>query len=254
MKISFDRVADIYDKTRGLPQNVMEKVVKALAKELKGYDTVLDIGIGTGRFAEPLQEKGFEVIGVDISRDMIQKAKEKKAKNLLLSDACFLPFKESYFDATLCVHVLHLISNWQTALKEICRATKYGLFSVTHMGQSNPVHEAYEESAKEKGYNVRRIGLGERELSELIKPTKSVPAASWVSSADERLTYLSQRAYSRQWRLPEDVDKQIVQELVKRFIGQKYPVEMHILKWDVKDLKSYLRTYFKKSQTSLQRI
>lgn len=240
MKIPFDRVADIYDKTRGLPQEVMRKIVQAFVKELKGYRTVLDIGVGTGRFAKPLQENGFEVVGIDISRDMTQNARKKGVKDLLLGDACSLPFRDTYFDAALSVHVLHLISEWQTALREICRVTKDELFSVTHIHPS-PVSKAYEELAREEGYNARRIGLGEYELKEIVKPTKSFRAVSWVSSANERLTYLRQRAYSRQWKVPEDVDRQIVQELVRRFAGQKYPLEMCILRWNIKDLKSYLK-------------
>lgn len=241
MKIPFDRVADIYDKTRELPPEVMRKIVQTLVKELKGYKTVLDIGAGTGRFAKPLQENEFKVVGVDISHDMIQNAKKKGLNHLLLGDACSLPFRNSSFDAALSVHVLHLISDWQTALKEICRVTKDELFSVTHTPLRNPLSEAYEELAKEKGYHIRRIGIGEHELKKIVKSTKSIRAASRVSSADERLTYLRQRAYSRQWKVPEDVDRQIVQDLVRRFAGQKYPLEIHILSWRIKDLKSHLK-------------
>jgi ubiquinone/menaquinone biosynthesis C-methylase UbiE len=241
MKIPFDRVAGIYDTTRGLPQEVMRKIVQAFVKELKGYRTVLDIGVGTGRFAKPLQENGFKVVGIDISRSMMQNARKKGVKNLLLGDACSLPFRDYSFDAALSVHVLHLVIEWRTAIKEISRVTKDGLLSVTHVHPS-PVSKAYEELAREKGYDTRRIGLGEHELKEIIKPTKSIPAASLISSTDERLTNLRQRAYSRQWKIPEDVDRQIVQELVRRFAGKKYPLEMYILRWNIKDLKSYLKS------------
>lgn len=241
MKIPFDRVADIYDKTRGLPSEVMRKIVQALVKEMKGYKTVLDIGVGTGRFAKPLQENGFEIVGTDISEDMMKNALKKGVKNLLLGDACFLPFRDYSFDAALSVHVLHLIIDWQTALKEICRVTKGELFSITQVEQSSPISEVYEELAMEKGYDARHIGLRERELIKIIKPIKSIQAASCVSSADEHLTYFRQRAYSRQWKVPEDVDRKIVNELVRRFAGQKYPQEIDILKWNIKDLKIMLK-------------
>jgi len=240
MKIPFDRVAEIYDKTRGLPPEVMRKIVQILVKEMKGYKTVLDLGVGTGRFAKPLQENGFEVIGTDISEDMVKNARKKGVKNLLLGDACSLPFRDHSFDAALSVHVLHLISDWQKALEEICRVTKDELISVTHERPS-PVSRAYEELAKKKGYDARNVGLSEHELQEKIKPTKSVSAITWVSSADRSLAYFKQRAYSRQWRVPEDTDKQIVNELVKRFTGQTYPLNIHILKWNINDLKQHLK-------------
>jgi len=240
MRIPFNRVAQIYDKTRGLPPKVMGKIVEALVKEMKEHRTVLDIGVGTGRFAKPLQEKGVELVGIDISRDMMQNAKKKGVKGLLLGDACSLPFRDYSFDAAISVHVLHLIGDWQTALKEICRVTEDGLFSITHIHQS-PLSEAYEELAREKGYDTRRVGLGEYKLKEIVKPAKFFRAVSWVSSADDRLTYFRQRAYSRQWKVPEDVDKEIVKELERRFAGQKYPLEIYILRWNIKDLKSYLK-------------
>lgn len=218
----------------------MKKIVQVLLKEFKDCQKILDIGVGTGRFAKPLQRKGFDVIGIDISRGMMRNARRKGVDNLLLSDACFLPFKDSYFDASLCVHVLHLISDWQTALEEICRVTKNWLFSIAHKRGSNPISKAYEELAEKKGYDARHVGLSEQEIMKIVKPAKSMKVASWISKADERLAYLRQRASSRQWRIPENVDKQIVNELKRRFAGKRYPVEIHILSWDVEDLKSYL--------------
>ncbi len=238
MRISFDRVASIYDKTRRLPNEVMKKIVQVLVEELRGQKTILDIGVGTGRFANPLQESGFEVVGIDISRNMIQNAREKGVSRLLRCDTCFLPFTDAYFDAVLSVHVLHLISDWRAALKEVCRVTRNELFSVVQMSKRNPISEAYEELAKERGYHIRHVGLGERQLTEMLKPARSVLAASMVSRADDHLVYLGQRAYSRQWRVPEDVDEQIVRELASRFAGQEYQTEIHVLSWRIGDLRS----------------
>jgi len=61
---------------------------------------------------------------------MINKAKEKGVKNLLLSDARFLPFKDNVFDAAVSVHLLHLIKTWQAALREICRTTQRFMVSL----------------------------------------------------------------------------------------------------------------------------
>ena len=74
MRISFDSAAEFYDKTRGPSGHVMEQLIKTLIYELVGYRTILDAGVGTGRFAEPLQENGLEVVGIDIAKKMISKA------------------------------------------------------------------------------------------------------------------------------------------------------------------------------------
>ncbi len=70
MKISFDCAAEFYDRTRGPPEHVMEKLILTLINELKGCKSILDVGVGTGRFAKPLQDHGLYVVGVDIAKKM----------------------------------------------------------------------------------------------------------------------------------------------------------------------------------------
>lgn len=105
-------MAEIYDKTRSLPNEVMARLIATLTAQLNKYKEILDLGIGTGRFAEPLQKAGFRVVGVDISRKMVSKAKEKDVQDLFLADARHIPFKDKTFDVTISVHLLHLISEW----------------------------------------------------------------------------------------------------------------------------------------------
>ena len=64
MVAEFDSIADIYDSTR---EPATDAEISAISDALKGCETVLDVGVGTGRFAKPLSELGFHVTGVDIS-------------------------------------------------------------------------------------------------------------------------------------------------------------------------------------------
>lgn len=216
----------------------MRQLVKKLSNELSGCKILLDAGVGTGRFAKPLQHGGFEVVGVDIAGKMLEKAAEKGAGNLVQSDVCFLSFKDNSFDATVCVHLLHLISGWKAALREICRVTQKVMVSTIYT-RKNPIRETYNRLLKGYGYESRRLGKGEWELKELVKPSKSVFAAFFDNSADERLTYLSQRAYSSQWEIPEDVNNKIVDELRRQFGGRVFPQELRVLVWDINDLEAY---------------
>lgn len=50
--------------------------VVALAELAEG-GPVLELGVGTGRLAVPLAEKGLDVVGVDVSEDMLAKLREK---------------------------------------------------------------------------------------------------------------------------------------------------------------------------------
>jgi ubiquinone/menaquinone biosynthesis C-methylase UbiE len=236
MRVPFNLVAHIYDKTRRLPERVMRQLLETLASELSGCRAILDAGVGTGRFAKPLQASGFEVVGIDIAEKMIRKAVERGVNNLLLGDVCFLPFKDKFFDATICVHVLHLISEWKAALKEICRVTRKVMVSMIYVHE-NPMWKAYDRLLKRYGYERRRPGKGEWELKNLVKPSRSVFVASYETDADRRLEHLSQRAYSHQWEIPEDVNEKIVDELKSRFAGKVFHQELRLLVWNIDSLK-----------------
>ena len=159
MRISFDCASEIYDKTRGPPEAVMKQLVETLINELRGYTTVLDAGVGTGRFAKPLQDGGFEVVGIDIAKKMINKAVEKSVCNLIRSDACFLPFRDNSFDVAICVHLLHLISEWKAALKEICRVTGKAIVSIDYV-RRNPIAKLMIVCLKVVGVKVEGLGRG----------------------------------------------------------------------------------------------
>jgi predicted TPR repeat methyltransferase len=61
----------------------MEPLVTTLIKELTGYRNILDVGVGTGRFAKPLQNHKLNIVGIDIARRMLEKATAKGVRNLL---------------------------------------------------------------------------------------------------------------------------------------------------------------------------
>ncbi|MCD4766571.1 MAG: class I SAM-dependent methyltransferase [Methanosarcinales archaeon] len=62
---------------------------------------IIDIGCGTGRHSIELTERGYKVIGIDLSESQLERAKEKaKAQNLQIDfqkhDARNLPFKNEF--------------------------------------------------------------------------------------------------------------------------------------------------------------
>ena len=65
----YDAIGDAYDLVY---PNTAERVpfVKNLLKKY-GKDSVLELGIGTGLFAIPLHEAGFNVEGLEVSQVMI---------------------------------------------------------------------------------------------------------------------------------------------------------------------------------------
>jgi len=235
MRTSFDCAAEFYDRTRGPPSDAMRQLVTSLVNELKGYARVLDVGVGTGRFAQHFQNAGLETVGIDIAGKMLEKAVGKRVKNLLKSDACFLPFRDNAFEASVCIHLLHLITDWQEALREICRVTRDVMLSMIYTSE-NPVRQTYNRLLAEYGYKTQRLGKGEWELKDVVKPWKSVFACAFDNSADQLIAHLSRRAYSSQWHIPEEVNAKGIYELKQQFSGKMFPAEVRVLVWRIDDL------------------
>jgi SAM-dependent methyltransferase len=70
-----DRIAAIYDSSAGLPTDT-DEAVEFLAG-LAAAGPVLELGIGTGRIALPLLERGLEVHGIDASERMVERLRAK---------------------------------------------------------------------------------------------------------------------------------------------------------------------------------
>lgn len=64
---------------------LQEEKVDFLADKVSGNDKLLDVATGTGNYALALAEAGYQVIGIDLSTEMIELAKKKAGpKNLNL--------------------------------------------------------------------------------------------------------------------------------------------------------------------------
>jgi SAM-dependent methyltransferase len=70
-----DRVADLYDDWYQGLLNTAESV--ELLAELAGAGPVLELGVGTGRLAIPLAERGLEVHGLESSSEMLARLRAK---------------------------------------------------------------------------------------------------------------------------------------------------------------------------------
>jgi len=64
----YDTIAELYDPWS---RSVTEDVGFYVAESRKSGGTVVELGVGTGRIAVPIAQKGKRVIGVDSSREML---------------------------------------------------------------------------------------------------------------------------------------------------------------------------------------
>jgi ubiquinone/menaquinone biosynthesis C-methylase UbiE len=242
--LSFDRVADKYDETRGLPPEVMTQVIDKLVEMLgrHGCVSVLDAGIGTGRFAAPLKQRGFEIVGADVSRGMLTQASAKSIDGLVRADLRAMPFKDGSFDASMCTHVLHLIRDWRSVLTEIRRVTRKVFVSVVSIYPEKELSLSarYEQMLLESGWKDIHPGLSERDLPEVIPFIEREHAAhyEWTRPADAQIARLENREFSSLWDVPEDLHGRLISSLRMEYSGMQLTnsSEIYIYIWDAKKL------------------
>lgn len=98
-----------------------ESELLAVQEQLKNCDMILEIGVGTGRFAAPL---GIP-LGVEPSREMGKLAK-RRGLEIVGGLAEALPFRDAQFDCALMVTVVCFLEELDTALQEVYRVLKPG--------------------------------------------------------------------------------------------------------------------------------
>lgn len=236
-RLSFDRVASIYDETRSLSPRVMSHVLGLLVDELLGKK-VLEIGVGTGRYAVPLQKSGIDVVGVDISQKMVDQGLSKGMRSVILADGVRLPFVARSFDLTMTNHVLHLLPDWRDMLVEIARVTRDSYFSVVERAEEkSSLQKEYHDLARQAGFEWEHPGLHERDLPELLKPDVVMPVGPFneVLAAEPLLDELDGRSFSAQWNVPEAIHRQAIATLRARWAGREvhHRYSLEISFWQV---------------------
>lgn len=250
--LSFDLAADYYDSTRGLTPEARVEVTGLLRRELHGRSPVLEIGVGTGRIALPLHEAGVEMFGIDISQPMLRRLIDNAGGSVPFpvarADATALPFRADSFGAGIASHVLHLIPEWQAALRELVRVIRPdGIFLCDHGGWHGPFLELGEQFSRlahlpdNRGVNktdeiddaMASLGATVRVLPEIVtRKTKTY---------DGMISELEDGLWSRSWQVTEEARKRAGAELrpwaERRYgdLGQEVEIDSKIV-WRAYDL------------------
>ena len=91
---------------------------------------MIDVGCGTGEILNSVKNlyPAASIYGIDISEEMLKKAKEKllNAAEISLGDAEHLPFENGMFDVLICTDSFHHYPNPQKAVKEFYRVLRNG--------------------------------------------------------------------------------------------------------------------------------
>lgn len=163
--VSFERAADVYDRTRLTDPDALARALDVLDGLLPA-GRVLEIGVGTGAIAIPLAERGHRVIGLDLSTAMLERLRAKDPMDTVvvgIADATRLPVADAAFPAGYCRWVLHLMASWRDAVRELCRVVvPGGVVVVEPGGYAGGWREVWLRSVEELGPVAEPVGLDAR--------------------------------------------------------------------------------------------
>jgi SAM-dependent methyltransferase len=208
--ISFDRAATIYDETRGGEQRG-KLCAEALEPHFASSGLTLEIGVGTGLVGAALQAGGRWVVGVDISVQMLQRARDRNLA-VARADGLALPFASGSVDDAYSVWVLHLVADPAAVLLEVMRVLRPGGRYVTELTS------IYEREHDDIALILREM---DRELRDgqppRDDPKRIVPLAQeagfhlvetverstdvFLASPNESAALIERREYSKLWDL-----------------------------------------------------
>jgi SAM-dependent methyltransferase len=233
--VAFDRAAEYYDQTRGLPLDVAEQVADQIELAVGERSRLLEIGVGTGRISLPLHRRGRSMVGIDLSAPMLDQYRAKAAAERLAApavvrgDATRLPFRDQSFGGVIEAHVLHLIPGWREAVAEVRRVIAPGGVFLTARrlwdrregrGPRSMARKRHRAILAEWGLRPARVGVhGDDELIgaltalggrvEELEPVSWRERETWA----ENLEILERRVWSESWRVPEDPWQDAVRQL-----------------------------------------
>jgi ubiquinone/menaquinone biosynthesis C-methylase UbiE len=169
----YDAIANIYDTHYDLYRgkcyhtHISRHLMQALPKS--AY--LLDIGCGTGLFIEKYTMVGGSAVGIDLSRRMIDRARERCAgSDFTIGTGETVPFSDNTFDAVSSLLVFSYLRDPPSMLTEAYRVLKPGgTIAVCTLGKklvTRGIPALYVLSEKMKVRHVVMKDFGERYYDE----------------------------------------------------------------------------------------
>ncbi|MEQ8516900.1 MAG: class I SAM-dependent methyltransferase [Chromatocurvus sp.] len=224
-----DRVAVQYDALRGHPPEISPRIGEAVTRLAGPGASILEVGVGTGRIALPTAYAGGQVVGVDLSAEMLRALAGREVPHLSLvrGDITRLPFRNAAFDAAVCVHVLHLVDS-RAVLADLLRLVRAR--GVIILGRDwvdpasfagairNEFRQAVVDLAESLDFPTGARGLVQQ-LTELggeaVHDGDEQTAAEWQSVLSPRqvLEGIRSRDDAESWVLPDDLLRRVMARL-----------------------------------------
>lgn len=149
---AYARWAPVYDLSFGKIADAGRIIAVDTINKRQG--SVLEVGVGTG-ISLPRYRSHLDVTGIDLSPEMLRKARERvrklglrNIKRLLEMDAQELDFEDSSFDTVVAMYVLTVVPEPARVMEELDRVCKPGgqVLIVNHFSQEHGVRGIVEKA------------------------------------------------------------------------------------------------------------
>ena len=125
----YNTIGKNYDLTRKADPTITEFLIGHLSPKVNGK--YIDIACGSGNYTVALYEQNIDICGIEISEEMLGKAREKYPNMLWYQeDAKKLSMKNDSFDGVICTLATHHIKNIEQFYAEVFRVIKKGKFVI----------------------------------------------------------------------------------------------------------------------------
>jgi phosphatidylethanolamine/phosphatidyl-N-methylethanolamine N-methyltransferase len=150
---AYARWAPVYDPIFGVATGIGRKAAVSTLNDLPD-GRILEVGVGTG-ISLPLYKGGHRLVGIDLSPDMLVRAKKRVARRALANvealhemDAAQLTFAEASFDVAVAMFVMTVVPDPDAVLAEIVRVVRPGghVVVVNHFSVEKGPRAALERS------------------------------------------------------------------------------------------------------------
>ncbi len=153
---AYRRYANHYDRVFG-PVFAQGRKFAIEVLNQKPGQRILEVGVGTG-LSLPAYDPRTRVVGIDISPEMLDKARERvtaecdghQVEDLLVMDAENLEFPDDSFDSIACMYVASVVPHPDRLISEMRRVCKPGgdILIVNHFASRNPVLRGLEKGLR----------------------------------------------------------------------------------------------------------
>ena len=178
----FDRLAPDWDSTNLRNEEVITEIL--FKGGVREGVRVLDVACGTGVLFPDYQKLGAEIVGIDISENMVRIAREKFPQaQVICGDATDFSFEEK-FDVIMIYNAFPHFDEAEKLIENLAKALRpSGRLSVAHGISEKELAECHSGSAK----NVSVPLVKKEVLADMMRPYFRVD----VQISDERMYMVS---------------------------------------------------------------